>query len=253
MKTELSKSDLKLMLDIIHDSISCTAQTNFKDLLNRMKALVPFSFARCGFGDSREFGLKKMDAFKMITRFPEEWETRYAQKDYFASDNMALAAVKKNEPVLWSDYAWINGLSDNRNETSQKILAEAASFGLSNGWLHSLMGRRSTEFAFISLGGDEIKKSEQSRKILNYLLPHLGQSIKKIIFGQNEEEIGLTNREHEILSWTAAGKSAWEISVILNISRRTVEFHIANILKKLDTVKASQAVAKAFSMGLIEY
>ena len=253
MNTELSKSDLKLMMDIIHEALYCDDRTDFKDLLSRMKALVGFSFARCGFGDSREFELRKMGAFEMITRFPEEWETRYAQKEYFLSDNMVLAAMKKKEPVLWSDHAWIDGLSDNRNETSRKILAEAASFGLSNGWLYCLLGRRSTEFSFISLGGGEIRKSERSNKILNYLLPHLGESIKRIIFGQNKKQVGLTNREHEILTWTAAGKSAWEISVILNISSRTVEFHMANVLKKLDAVKAGQAIAKAFSMGLIEY
>ena len=231
----------------------CDDKTDFKELLNRMKTLVPFSSARCGFGDSREFEQKKMDAFEMITCFPESWETRYAQKEYFLSDNIVLAALEKKGPVLWSDHAWIDGMSDNRNETSQKMLSEAASFGLSNGWLHCLLGIRSTEFAFISLGGDEIKKSERSKKILNYLLPHLGQSLKKVIFRQNKERVGLTDREHEILSWTAVGKSAWEISVILNISSRTVEFHMANVLKKLDVVKASQAVAKAFSMGLIEY
>ena len=241
------------MLDIIHDSLYCDVQTDFKEVLNRMKALVPFSSARCGFGDSSEFAQKKMDAFKMITCFPGPWEARYAQKEYFLSDNIVLAALEKKEPVLWSDHVWIDGMSDNRNETCQKMLSEAASFGLGNGWLHCLLGRRSTEFTFISLGGDEVKKSDRSRKILNYLLPHLGQSIKRIIFGQNKEQVGLTGREHEILSWTASGKSAWEISVILNISSRTVEFHMANILKKLDAVKASQAVAKAFSMGLIEY
>jgi len=253
MNTELSKSDLKLLIDIIHESLFCDDQTDFKELLNRMKTLVPFSFARCGFVNSRDFQQKKMDAFKMIICFPQEWDIRYAQEECLLSNNIVLAALGKKEPVLWSDHVWIDGVSDTINKTSQKILSEAASFGMGNGWFHCILGSRSTEFPFISLGGDEIKRSERSRKILNYLLPHLGQSIKKIIFRQNKEQVGLTDREHEILSWTAVGKSAWEISVILKISSRTVEFHMANILKKLDAVKASQAVAKAFSMGLIEY
>ncbi len=49
------------------------------------------------------------------------------------------------------------------------------------------------------------------------------------------------------------GKSSWEISVILNISERTVNFHIYNIMQKLEAVNRTHAVAVATSLGLIEF
>ena len=43
----------------------------------------------------------------------------------------------------------------------------------------------------------------------------------------------LTDREIEILKWTAEGKSAWAVGQILNISEHNVKYHIKRILMKL--------------------
>jgi DNA-binding CsgD family transcriptional regulator len=61
----------------------------------------------------------------------------------------------------------------------------------------------------------------------------------------------LSEREREVLRWTSEGKSSWDISMILNISERTVKFHIMNIKKKLDAVNRAHAVAKALRMKII--
>jgi PAS domain-containing protein len=42
----------------------------------------------------------------------------------------------------------------------------------------------------------------------------------------NETPHVLTDREREVLSWTARGKTAGEIGSILSISARTIEWHI---------------------------
>jgi DNA-binding CsgD family transcriptional regulator len=43
----------------------------------------------------------------------------------------------------------------------------------------------------------------------------------------------LTTREHEILHWVRNGKQDPEIAIILGISPRTVNHHVANIRRKL--------------------
>jgi LuxR family quorum-sensing system transcriptional regulator SinR len=66
------------------------------------------------------------------------------------------------------------------------------------------------------------------------------------------EELGLiTPREREVLRWSAAGKSYWEIAVILGISERTVRFFMSNARQKLNVVSNTQAVAEAVWRGLI--
>ena len=61
----------------------------------------------------------------------------------------------------------------------------------------------------------------------------------------------LSRREREVLFWSAQGKSAWEISVILGISEHTVTFHVKNSISKLDATNKVAAVVKALRFGFI--
>ena len=61
----------------------------------------------------------------------------------------------------------------------------------------------------------------------------------------------LTEREIEILKWTAEGKSAWAVGQILNISEHNVKYHIKRILMKLAVGSKHQAAAKAKTLGLL--
>lgn len=61
----------------------------------------------------------------------------------------------------------------------------------------------------------------------------------------------LSQREVEVLQWTAAGKSYQDIGDILGISHRTVEVHLRSGRKKLYAMTTPQAVGRAISLGLI--
>jgi len=61
----------------------------------------------------------------------------------------------------------------------------------------------------------------------------------------------LSNREKEVLKWLKEGKRSWDISRILHISRNTVNFHIKNLLEKLNVVNRTQAVSEALRRGII--
>jgi LuxR family quorum-sensing system transcriptional regulator SolR len=65
-------------------------------------------------------------------------------------------------------------------------------------------------------------------------------------------QISLTPREREVMRWTGEGKTAHSIGDILNISERTVNFHINNVLAKLNSTNKVQAVVKACLLGLID-
>ena len=55
----------------------------------------------------------------------------------------------------------------------------------------------------------------------------------------------LTAREIDILRWTADGKIAEEIATILNLSARTVNYHLTNIMRQLGAPNKTAAVSKA--------
>lgn len=61
----------------------------------------------------------------------------------------------------------------------------------------------------------------------------------------------LTDRQLEVLGWTSAGKTAWEIGQVMSINERTVVAHLSEAMRKLECVNKTQAVSKAIRRGLI--
>ncbi|WP_439817825.1 autoinducer binding domain-containing protein [Zavarzinia sp. CC-PAN008] len=61
----------------------------------------------------------------------------------------------------------------------------------------------------------------------------------------------LSEREQEVLTWAARGKSNAEIAIILTLSDKTVEYHWLSIRKKLNASNRTMAVAIAIARSLI--
>jgi DNA-binding response OmpR family regulator len=64
--------------------------------------------------------------------------------------------------------------------------------------------------------------------------------------------IALNDREVEVLTWAARGKTSAEIAKILDLTKRTVDFHIDNARAKLGAATRTEAVLKAATGRLIE-
>jgi NarL family two-component system response regulator LiaR len=65
------------------------------------------------------------------------------------------------------------------------------------------------------------------------------------------EQLGITAREHEILTHIAAGLSTREIAEKLLVSENTVKTHSSRLLDKLNARRRTQAVQIAKEQGLI--
>ncbi|MBL4910353.1 MAG: helix-turn-helix transcriptional regulator [Alteromonadaceae bacterium] len=59
-----------------------------------------------------------------------------------------------------------------------------------------------------------------------------------------KNQFDITARELECIKWAADGKTSWEISQILSISQRTVDFHLANCINKTNSSNRQQAIVK---------
>ena len=57
----------------------------------------------------------------------------------------------------------------------------------------------------------------------------------------------LTEREIDVLRWTADGKTSAEIAEIMCISERTVNFHVNNVVAKLGACNKTSAAVRAAS------
>lgn len=88
---------------------------------------------------------------------------------------------------------------------------------------------------------------------LQFLAVHAQDAAQRLLVApaSDGDAPHLTPRELDILRLTRDGKSAWVAGQILAISEHTVNFHLRNIQRKLNTTSKHQAVLVAMRHGLI--
>lgn len=117
------------------------------------------------------------------------------------------------------------------------------------GGRHFLMGVDRTR----ELPSDEIRVTRMVAD-LQLLAVHAQDAAVRLLLDEAQARLDLprlTVREREVLRWTGEGKSSWEVGAILGMSEHTVNFHLRNLMGKLDVTSKHQAVLKALSLGLI--
>jgi DNA-binding NarL/FixJ family response regulator len=109
---------------------------------------------------------------------------------------------------------------------------------------------RDTELKGRQLGADDFVTKPIDFEILATIIEaRLGRVARNEVWSRQVE---LNEREVESLTLSARGKTSTEIATILNLSKRTVDFHIENACRKLNVATRIQAAVKAVSGGLIE-
>lgn len=138
---------------------------------------------------------------------------------------------------------------------SAKIqLRLAGDFGLECGVTVPLRVRRS-EWCFFSFTRCEktnIADLEHTISEMSHAAQSVVSVMDKLLFPEGSI-IRLTGREKEVLRWAAIGKTSWEISEILKISERTVNFHLSEAAQKLGTRGRRAACTTAMAQGLIQF
>jgi two-component system response regulator NreC len=89
-----------------------------------------------------------------------------------------------------------------------------------------------------------------------YLSPAIAERISEQIVNQPSVELKdpydlLTNRERTVIQLVAEGYTGQEIADLLAISRRTVEQHRANIMRKLGFQNQREIVRYAIRKGIL--
>jgi DNA-binding CsgD family transcriptional regulator len=101
------------------------------------------------------------------------------------------------------------------------------------------------------MAGPVIENDVRTRIIIDYITPFFSLAYTRVLKIDRPPAAKLTAKETEVLKWLKEGKSSWEISVILNCSKRVIDFHVTNIKTKLDAVSRAQCVAAGIQHGII--
>lgn len=189
-----------------------------------------------------------------INGYPTKWNKRYKDQEYLAIDPTVAHCFSNTTPIYWEQ---ILKTTCKRDPNVNKLFAEMAKHGLQNGIsfpIHCIHG----ETAMFSLAINEAPETSRNHIQQSLAYGHLFASyVHEAVSRLPETGIlaqinaNLTDREKECLLWTTEGKTSWEVSQILDISERTVVFHINNAVKKLKVANKQHAVARAISLGQI--
>ncbi len=184
---------------------------------------------------------------RTLSAYPNEWQQRYQQANYFDHDLTVNHCRTKSTPLLWLDPA------TELDKKNKKIFAEASEFGIVSGITFPYHGV-SSEFGLLSgTVSEDFEHSSLDSIVTQHSLYLLGAALFDL-HNQDKDNAYvdiLTAREKECLRWAAEGKTAWEMSVILSISERTACFHLDNAKKKLNSVTRTGAVSKALLHSLL--
>jgi DNA-binding CsgD family transcriptional regulator len=242
----LSRLDALHCLEIIQRSLACTDRNGLSALLAEAGGLIEADYCACML-NSRRPAPDTNRMFVVAGTYPLEWVTLYMQRRFHQVDPIAAENFQNYALQSWAE-------TYRKSPPPRYFLSLAEDFGLKTGYTYGQRDPAGTGGSLFSFAGPNMQTHPRSAQIQNLLLPHLHRVLCNLEPPQPApvQAVPLSGRELEVLKWISAGKSSWETGVILRISERTVNFHIRNIVQKLDAVNRPQAVAMALQLGLLE-
>lgn len=218
------------------------AEDAFAVIRNAAAAL---GFPYCTYGRRSAMPLARPEV-QILSNYPVAWQQRYIERGYAARDPSVRRAARAKQPVIWQ-----------AKEESEELQFwdEAVSFGLRYGWAQASYDC-SSNLGLLSLVREtepitlaEVRSRRAACAALAeaahlHLMPLLAGAPPIALTADR-----LTSREREVLTWTADGKTAFEIGQILGTAERTVKFHLQNAVVKLDARNKTHAATKALLLG----
>jgi DNA-binding CsgD family transcriptional regulator len=180
---------------------------------------------------------------------PDEWVRHYMAENYQAFDPVLLQTPLQNGPLVWDEML----ISGRLSPKQRRVLTESRDASLFNGVSIPLHGPRGETYV-ISLAAERatVPRPEQypelQRLAAEFLIAYPRAKLRET---ERPDNVRITDRERECLTWTAHGKSAWTIGKILDVSEHTVNFHLKQCMAKLGVSNRMQAVVCALRLGLI--
>lgn len=183
----------------------------------------------------------------LASKLPSEWLQLYELKNYEQHDPSQRYGKRVVQPYEWKDAPY-DAECDPR---ALEVVCRARDFGIGNGFVVPIPGPAGNVGNFW-MSGYNFQLSEHVRPSLHMMALYAFAHVQRLD-GAHKQNPPLSNREREIITWLAAGKSNTDIGEILNISDRTVEWHVANAITKLGARTRANAVAVALRDGLIAF
>ncbi len=194
--------------------------------------------------------LKKEAEHGVVKNYPESWVNYYLEKKYDVIDPVRTLSFTRTGAYTWNEIIDSGLLSKKQiqmfNEAEESELYNGIGVALrGGGGAVAALGAASTDkhidlCPFIL---DKVNLLANQFYICYWRLMESHHTLSAVT---------LTFREGDILKWAAKGLTKADIGNRLNISHHTVDYHVRNILKKLDAKNITAAIFIGLNLGLIQ-
>ncbi|AYG46677.1 LuxR family transcriptional regulator [Pseudomonas sp. Leaf58] len=182
----------------------------------------------------------------LYSNYPNEWIECCQRDDFYKLDPAANVSHSSTMPVLWTEELY---------REAPLFRQAACQHGLRHGWTQSLHDLQHNE-SQISVARPKGKidivelydKAGNVQWLCHTLHAVLGEYHLSALCPPQPK---MSERELEVLKWSAAGKTAADVACILSLSQSTVNFHIRSVITKTNAANKAGAIAIAALRGWI--
>jgi len=194
--------------------------------------------------------LKKEAEHGVMNNYPDDWVNYYLAQGYDDIDPIRTLSFTRTGAFTW------NEIIESKTLTNKQRLMfnQASDAKLFNGVGVSLRGGGGAVAALGAASSEKgVDTSQPALDKVNLMAYQFYTCFWRLM--ENEASTVqnfLSDREREILKWCAKGYTKVGIGERLNLSVHTVDSHVRNSMRKLDTNNMTSTVVKAISLGFIQ-
>lgn len=185
-----------------------------------------------------------------LDNYPCAWEEELISRHDVAADPVHVASLRTNAGFGWDELGELLPLSSSQ----RRILERSKHHGLGPGFTvpANVPGEPSGSCSFAVGHGRPLPASRLTSAEL--IGVHAFRAARRIYgFGTAEAGPRLSRRERQCVRLVAAGKTDWEIAVILGISIETVHQYVKRARAAYDVVSRAQLVACGLRDALVSF
>ena len=203
----------RLAFDLIEgfDRMTTPAQV----LQHLSSALRAFGYNSFLIGSAPNPADGKAEPLVLLNGWPAEWTEHYVREECFKDDPIAAWTVQSVTPFYWCEAKY----DPEQWPRAAEIMRIAYDLGLKEGFVVPVVRTGYTDA--VTMAGEHPDHDGQAKRAIHLISLYAHAKVLSLVQREplyTTTEV-LTPGEREVLSWIAAGKSSWDVSVILGISR----------------------------------
>lgn len=192
----------------------------------------------------------------IAANWQKDWVERYVAKKHISNDPTIKYLLRTNK-----SFSWAQAVAAYENHPNfrrmQKMMQDGKAFGLVFGHIFPVFGRNGLMGAATLGGPDEVELSPVEITQLEAVIRATYFRLLEFEGVIHADRVGdgndilLTHREVQALSYMADGMTSPEIAEVLKVAPTTIDWYGASVQEKLGARNRIHAVAIAIRKGLL--